>query len=717
MRKDKSLLQLIKESCHSFYPIDASGNAKVKRIVDSDHCIKKAYHHAFLRFYQIALHFFEKLEIESYLTETERVSFEQLKHYHQSAMQDDAAIGNLYILRAGDLENQRDTKSMTKFTKAINNVFRLLILALAENGEKTHDIIHDSLMVILGNIFPEFDEDHINSICNAILAQSLISADDFDLACSVLFLGNKLRFDNETDSLTYYLLGQEYNCSPHEIYESLHHAPQFYIENDQQDTLESRYNELKNSKKVSDLVNAFSLIIYTYLVGICVCGLNNVPEHIVTEYHDHLESIISDYKETIPVSSGLKMLSLPQPRKAKKCTIVVNSPVNVKVYLKDKMVAEIDNNYQFTKNHFSTDRTETIKLRFAANGFSKTLLFHLDNNEDIYTIDLHPWLSNREIIASYDRKDAIDHLQKGVYYYCFQQLCSTGIKDDIPLIRNTLTKMIANHAQSVLISKALFCLCHLSVKYDDFSSDDLIRSVMKEYEKKELFYPIASEAVRAYRMHFDKMHIKKPCQITVLSPVNVKVYLEDTYPNSLLFSIDHDHAPYQFSKEVMISERGNKLIFLYDDNHTQTLLFGFPENGQLFIDLSETLTYRELADLMRSHKPAVLSNMTPFEVKKLYFSGQVSDLQMIEQKIRAGLYMYSMSTLTLFEAYCRIIMDHAKDIDSQQLSDYADNVVKMSSDLIIAYTSQKMIIQAISEECLSYIDQFRDSAAESRQVL
>ncbi len=69
------------------------------------------------------------------------------------------------------------------------------------------------------------------------------------------------------------------------------------------------------------------------------------------------------------------------------------------------------------------------------------------------------------------------------------------------------------------------------------------------------------------------------------------------------------------------------------------------------------------------------------------------------------------------EAYCRIIMDHAKDIDSQQLSDYADNVVKMSNDLIIAYTSQKMIIRAISKECLSYIDQFRDSAAESRQVL
>ena len=62
-------------------------------------------------------------------------------------------------------------------------------------------------------------------------------------------------------------------------------------------------------------------------------------------------------------------------------------------------------------------------------------------------------------------------------------------------------------------------------------------------------------------------------------------------------------------------------------------------------------------------------------------------------------------------------MDHAKDINSQQLSDYADSIVKMSSDLIIAYTSQKMIIQAITEECLSYIDQFRDSAAESRQVL
>ncbi|MDO4193910.1 MAG: hypothetical protein Q4D24_11445 [Erysipelotrichaceae bacterium] len=710
MKKDRSLLQLIKESCHSFYPIDASGNTKIKRIVDSDHCIKKAYRPAFLRFNQIALHFVESLEIENYITETERISFEQLKQYQPSARQDDM-IGNLYILRAGDLENQRGAKSMTKFTKAINNVLRLLILALGENENKTRNIIHDSLAIVLGYIFPKFDEEHISSICNAILTHSMISSSDFDMVCSVLFPGNKIRFDNETDSVTYYLLGQEFNCSSHEIYESLHHAPQFYIENDQQDILESRYNELKNSKKVSDLVNAFSLIIYTYLVGICVCGIRNVPEHIVTEYYDFLKSIIPDHTETIPVSSSLQLLSLPQAGKARKCTIVINSPVNVTVYLKDKLVAEIDNNHEFTKNYFTTDRTDQLKLRFVAKGFSKTMLFHLDSNEDIFTIDLHSWLSGREIILSYDRQDAIDHLQKGVYYYCFQQLCSTGIRDDIPLVRSALTKMINTHTQSVLISKALYCLCHLSVKYDDFSSDDLIRSVMKAYEKKELFYPIASEAVRTYRIHFDRMHIKKPCQITVLSPVNVKVYLEDMFENSLLFAIDHNHAPYQFSKEAMISERGNKLIFLYDDNHTQTMLFGFPENGQLFIDLSETLTYKELTNLLKSHKPGVHSNMTAFEIKELYFSGQKSDLQLIEQKIRAGLYMYSMNTLTLFEAYCRIIMNHARDIDRQQLADYSNNIRKMKNDLVIAYTSQKSIIQEISEECMSYIDQFLDAAA------
>ena len=215
--------------------------------------------------------------------------------------------------------------------------------------------------------------------------------------------------------------------------------------------------------------------------------------------------------------------------------LTVYSPVSVKVYLEDKMhlVMILDRN----RTHFGTARThegskgmknwsteeslragfdyqsctivvpEEFTLIFKAKGFEK-IVHMLAPEGDYIDFKLRPLLEDKEIIASFDRQDAIKILTTTpfrpttLYEYAFQQLSYVGTEEDIALLQQTLERL-SNHcrnANSTLAYPTACCAealsnvainCGVRVR----ESLEQVTSVYEQFPAKETFGQIFEKAI------------------------------------------------------------------------------------------------------------------------------------------------------------------------------------------------------------------------------
>lgn len=116
--------------------------------------------------------------------------------------------------------------------------------------------------------------------------------------------------------------------------------------------------------------------------------------------------------------------------------LYVSSPVNVDVYLgsESNLVMSIDRNTGFDYKIQSVLVPPVFKLLLVSKGFEKTVTLSASPNEEDFIgaeLLLGPLLTEQEIVASYDRDEALQTLSGGCTSYAFIQLSRVGTADDL----------------------------------------------------------------------------------------------------------------------------------------------------------------------------------------------------------------------------------------------------------------------------------------------
>lgn len=179
--------------------------------------------------------------------------------------------------------------------------------------------------------------------------------------------------------------------------------------------------------------------------------------------------------------------------KAKNIELTVWSPVNTDVFLNDKnhLVMRIDHNSGFDYKFNSINVSGAFNLIFVANGFEKTIPFDAASIEDRLEYRLQAILSKKEILDSYNRKEAIEQIEIEPTAYAFEQLSEKGTREDVDLLISILTNLTNNSIEgqhdNYLIATCAKALGKLAVKFKRLDDIVFVLDVYENYEAKSSY--------------------------------------------------------------------------------------------------------------------------------------------------------------------------------------------------------------------------------------
>ena len=167
--------------------------------------------------------------------------------------------------------------------------------------------------------------------------------------------------------------------------------------------------------------------------------------------------------------------------------LTVWSPVNTDVYLNNKnnLVLQIDHNtgFNYRFNHIAV--SGEFNLIFVSHGFEKIVSFDADSIDERLDFRLQPILTKQEIIASYDRDEAISQLCDEPTAYAFEQLSFAGEKEDIQLLKSELLKLSSLKSKDgneyYLIATCVKALGKLASRYNCLEEIVFIRDIYNDY--------------------------------------------------------------------------------------------------------------------------------------------------------------------------------------------------------------------------------------------
>ncbi len=167
--------------------------------------------------------------------------------------------------------------------------------------------------------------------------------------------------------------------------------------------------------------------------------------------------------------------------------LTVWSPVNTDVYLNNKnnLVLQIDHNtgFNYRFNHIAV--SGEFNLIFVSHGFEKIVSFDADSIDERLDFRLQPILTKQEIIASYDRDEAISQLCDEPTAYAFEQLSFAGEKEDIQLLKSELLKLSSLKSKDgheyYLIATCAKALGKLASRYNCLEEIVFIRDIYNDY--------------------------------------------------------------------------------------------------------------------------------------------------------------------------------------------------------------------------------------------
>ena len=173
--------------------------------------------------------------------------------------------------------------------------------------------------------------------------------------------------------------------------------------------------------------------------------------------------------------------------------LTVWSPVNTDVYLNNKnnLVLRVDHNtgFDYRFNHIAV--SGEFDLIFVSHGFEKIVSFDADTIGDRLDFRLQAILTRQEIIASYDRDEAISQLYDEPTAYAFKQLSFVGKKEDVLLLKSELLKLSSlkckDQQEHYLIATCAEALGRLASRYHCLEEIVFIRDVYNDC-KEETHY-------------------------------------------------------------------------------------------------------------------------------------------------------------------------------------------------------------------------------------
>lgn len=220
---------------------------------------------------------------------------------------------------------------------------------------------------------------------------------------------------------------------------------------------------------------------------------------------DFFDGVIDKIVERLSSTAPEKMTathSIPSSP-AKDISLTVWSPVNTNVYLNDKQhfVMKIDRNtgFDYRQNHLYA--RGTFQLIFVSKGFERTVSFDADALNGRLEYRLHAILSEKEILASYDRLDALDQIKEKATAYAFEQLATVGIAEDIFLLLEELKKLLSAPSRdrhtNYLIATCTRTLGTLALKFDRLKDVRILVDVYDIFEEKSSYGWMMEPIVKA----------------------------------------------------------------------------------------------------------------------------------------------------------------------------------------------------------------------------
>lgn len=189
------------------------------------------------------------------------------------------------------------------------------------------------------------------------------------------------------------------------------------------------------------------------------------------------------------------------PTIKQKCEITIFSPVNVEVFINDKIhpLMKIDRNNGFDYQRNTAIVANEFVLIFVAKGFEKAIQFEVPNDHRI-EYRLNAVLSSCEIESSYDRNDSLRQLSIKPTGYAFEQLSLVGREEDIQVISNHLKSLakkmtVSDSHNNYLIARAIDALGNLSIKYHTYEELGNIIRVYKDYPAKKSYGYIIEKVI------------------------------------------------------------------------------------------------------------------------------------------------------------------------------------------------------------------------------
>lgn len=226
-----------------------------------------------------------------------------------------------------------------------------------------------------------------------------------------------------------------------------------------------------------------------------------IPVRIIEDTSDEIQKVLDSVVRitgqtiskdvTIDASQCSFKAVSSNPKQVK---VTVWSPVNTDVYLNDKkhLVMKIDHNSGFDHKCTNINVFDDFELIFVSKGFEKVVPFDASVIGDKLEYNLGAILSERDILLSYDRGEAIEQIKIEATAYSYKQLSKVGIAEDILLLYEELTRLsaIANKNRHInyLIAVCASSLGEIAAKFNivEKVAPKIIR-VYKDYEAKSSY--------------------------------------------------------------------------------------------------------------------------------------------------------------------------------------------------------------------------------------
>lgn len=172
--------------------------------------------------------------------------------------------------------------------------------------------------------------------------------------------------------------------------------------------------------------------------------------------------------------------------KTEEVELTVISPVSVKVYLQNKLVAEINENAE-TEAKAVINVPKEFELTLMYNGLNKKKSFKVDSKKSI--VYHASWdLSKDEIQLVFNRKKILQQLKAEPTVSLLEQLSFIGEKEDIKFAKELIDSLMAKGRtdlstadEAVLLSCAQ-TISKLSVTYSDYTSVDFFEKLCNQYK-------------------------------------------------------------------------------------------------------------------------------------------------------------------------------------------------------------------------------------------